>query len=83
VSATGDELYVDLPDDVAQRLADPPVTEKKLLELGVAWTGLSAVQAQLVELLRVFVITGTRWNGWRRGPRGSPPSISTLMGPRS
>jgi hypothetical protein len=57
VSATGDELYVDLPDDVAQRLADPPVTEKKLLELGVAWAGLSAVQAQLAELLRVFVIT--------------------------
>jgi hypothetical protein len=57
VSATGDELFVDLPDDVAQRLADPPVPEKKLLELGVAWTGLSGVQARLAELLRVFVIT--------------------------
>jgi hypothetical protein len=57
VIAAGDELYADLPDEVAQRLADPPVTEKKLLELGVIWAGLSGAQARVAELLRVFLIT--------------------------
>jgi len=38
-------------------LAAPPVTEKKLLELAVAWTGLPAAQARMAERLRLFVIT--------------------------
>jgi hypothetical protein len=46
-----------LPDEVQRLLAAPPVTEKKLLELGVAWTGLPAEQAWMSERLRVFVIT--------------------------
>jgi hypothetical protein len=34
-------LLSDLPDEVGQLLATAPVTEKKLLELGVAWRALS------------------------------------------
>src|SRR6266545_946058 len=57
MTAASAELYADLPIGLAQLLADPPVTEKKLLELDVSWTGLSGAQAQMAKQLRVFVIT--------------------------
>lgn len=57
MTATDQQLYADLPDELAHLLADPPVTEKKLLELGISWTGLPGVQGRMAELLRVFVIT--------------------------
>ncbi|HEY6795151.1 MAG TPA: hypothetical protein VI248_10770 [Kineosporiaceae bacterium] len=46
-----------LPGEVRRLLAAPPVTDKKLLELAVAWTGLPAGQAWMADRLRVFVIT--------------------------
>jgi hypothetical protein len=74
VTATDEQLYADLPDELAHLLAAPPVTEKKLLELGIAWTGLSGVQARMAELLRVFVIT---WDPLeRRGAR--PEGFATV-----
>jgi hypothetical protein len=74
VTAPGAPLYADLPDDVAQLLADPPVTGKHLLELGVSWTGLSGAQARLAELLRVFVIT---WDPVER-LAGRPDGFATI-----
>jgi hypothetical protein len=57
MTAAGEQLYAYLPVGLRQLLADPPVTEKKLLEIDVAWTGLSGAQARMAEQLRVFVIT--------------------------
>jgi hypothetical protein len=51
------DLLASLPDEVRRLLAAPPANQKKLLELGVAWTGLPPVQAWMAEQLRVFVIT--------------------------
>lgn len=74
MTATDEQLYADLPDELAHLLAAPPVTEKKLLELGIAWTDLSGVQARMAELLRVFVIT---WDPLeRRGAR--PEGFATV-----
>jgi hypothetical protein len=41
------ELLSGLTDEVKQLLLAPPVTEKKLLELSVRWTGLSPSQARI------------------------------------
>jgi hypothetical protein len=51
------EVLSGLPEEVRQLLAEPPVTEKKLLELGVSWAGLPSRQARMAEWLRLFVIT--------------------------
>jgi hypothetical protein len=66
VAGVNRALLSDLPDEVRQSLATPPVTEKKLLELGVAWTGLSPSQARMADAVRLFVIT---WDPleWRAG----------------
>jgi hypothetical protein len=52
-----DDLLSGLPEVVRRLLAEPPATEKKLLELGLAWNGLPSTQAWVAEQLRVFVIT--------------------------
>ena len=57
VTEVSGELLSGLPDGVWRLLAAPPVTEKKLLELAVAWTGLPAAQARMAERLRLFVTT--------------------------
>jgi hypothetical protein len=57
VAGVSRALLRDLPDEVGQLLATAPITEKELLELGVAWRGLSPAQARMAEVLRVFVIT--------------------------
>lgn len=57
MSVASGELYADLPVGLARLLGTPPVTEKKLLELSVAWTGLSGAQDWMAKQLRVFVIT--------------------------
>ena len=46
-----------LPEGVRRLLAAAPVTEKKLLELGMVWTGLPPEQARMAERLRLFVVT--------------------------
>jgi hypothetical protein len=70
VAGVSDTLSSNLPDGVRQLLATPPVTEKKLLELGVAWPGISPNLARMANALRLFVIT---WDPleWRvRRPSG-------------
>jgi len=49
--------FSELPDPVRQLLAQPPVTEKKLLELRVGWPALSPGRARMADALRLFVIT--------------------------
>jgi hypothetical protein len=43
--------------DYSRFLSDPPVRDKRLLELSLGWTGLSGARARMAEFLRVFVIT--------------------------
>ena len=57
VTDVSGELLSGLPEGVRRLLSASPVTEKKLLELGVAWTGLPSEQAWMAERLRLFVIT--------------------------
>jgi len=57
VAGVSRALLWDLPDEVGQLLATTPITEKKLLELGVAWRDLPPAHAQMADALRVFVIT--------------------------
>jgi hypothetical protein len=62
-----------LPGDARRLLADPPVTEKKLLELNVTWPDLPAEHAEMASELRLFVIT---WDPLElRPPR--PPAFAT------
>ena len=78
-------LLAGLPDDVQRPLVAPPITEKKLLELSVAWTGLTAGQARMARALRLFVIT---WDPLERhAPRpdgfatvnGGPPDLELVV----
>jgi hypothetical protein len=57
VTEVSRELLSGLPEGVRRLLAAPPVTEKKLIELAVAWPGLPSEQAWMAEQLRLFVIT--------------------------
>jgi hypothetical protein len=57
VTEVSGELLSGLPEEVRRLLGAPPVTEKKLLELGVSWAGLPSGQARMAKLLRLFVIT--------------------------
>jgi hypothetical protein len=57
MTGMSDDLVSGLPDDVQQLLVAAPVTEKKLLELGVGWADLSPAQARLADAVRLFVIT--------------------------
>jgi hypothetical protein len=56
VGVSGD-LLSGLPGELQRLLARPPVTEKKLLELSVAWAGLTPGQARTADAVRLFVIT--------------------------
>ncbi|HSZ31514.1 MAG TPA: hypothetical protein VK784_17365 [Pseudonocardiaceae bacterium] len=69
VAGVSDALSSGLPDEVWQLLATPPVTEKKLLELSVAWPGLPSSQARVAAALRLFVITWDplEWRAERPG----------------
>lgn len=69
VAGVSDALSSDLPDEVRQLPATPPVTEKKLLELGVAWLGISPSQARMADALRLFLITWDSARVARTAPR--------------
>jgi hypothetical protein len=47
----------DLPASARSLLADPPVTEKQLVELRAEWPSLPGAEADLAEAVRLFVIT--------------------------
>ena len=51
------EALAGLPADVTQLLSAAPVTDKKLLEFSVTWSGLPTGEARMAEALRVFVLT--------------------------
>ena len=78
-------LLAGLPDEVQRLLATPPIAEKKLLELGVSWTGLPPGRARMARALRLFVIT---WDPLERhAPRpdgfatanGGPPDLELVV----
>src|SRR5664279_4856534 len=78
-------LLAGLPDELQRLLVAPPITEKKLLELSVSWTGLTAGQARMARALRLFVIT---WDPLERlAPRpngfatvnGGPPDLELVV----
>jgi hypothetical protein len=50
-------LLSGLPDDVRALLADPPLTDPKLLELAIQWDGLPPAQARMADALRLFIVT--------------------------
>jgi len=70
VTSMSGDLVSGLPDDVQRLLAAPPVTEKKLLELSVAWADLSLAQARLADAVRLFVITWDPLEGIAPRPDG-------------
>ena len=57
MTAVVDGWLSGLPERIQYLLATPPVTEKKLLELALAWPGLPPRQDQLADAVRLFVIT--------------------------
>lgn len=69
-------LLAGLPDEGQRPLGAPPITEKKLLELSVSWTGLADGPALMARALRLFVIT---WDPLERhAPR--PDGFATING---
>lgn len=75
-----DDQLSNLPDDVRALLAAPPLTEKKLLELGIAWPRAASVpvsedaRTRMAAALRVFVIT---WDPLERLPP-RPDAMATV-----
>lgn len=57
VNDSGADAMAGLPADVGQLLSSAPVTDKKLLELSVTWSGLPPGKARMAEALRMFVLT--------------------------
>lgn len=72
------DLLADLPAAVRAPLADPPVTEKKLLELGADWPSLPPAEAELAEGVRLFVIT---WDPLETRPPRPPAFAAVNTGP--
>lgn len=57
VTGLGGEALAGLTADVGQLLTAAPVTDKKLIELSVTWSGLPTGEARMAEALRVFMLT--------------------------
>ncbi len=51
------DLFADLPESVRSILANPPVMEKKLVELRTEWPSLPGTEIELAKAVRLFVIT--------------------------
>jgi len=85
VTSVSGDLVSGLPDDVQQLLAAPPVTEKKLLELRVAWADISPGHARLADAVRLFVITWDPLEGMAPRPDGfatvnvGPPGLELAI----
>ena len=50
-------LLSGLPEGVRTLLADPPVSDTRLLELAARWQGLLPALAEMADALRLFVVT--------------------------
>src|SRR4051794_5813439 len=76
MSETSEAMLVGLPDRVQRLLADPPAMDKRLIELVVAWPGLTGGLARMADAVRLFVITWGPLAGIGHRPRG----LATLQG---
>jgi hypothetical protein len=65
-------------DDYSRFLSDPPVRDKRLLEVSLGWTGLFGARARMAEFLRVFVIT---WDPLELDD-ARPPGCAAARAPR-
>jgi len=68
----------DLPAAARSLLADPPVTEKKLVELSAEQPSLPPTEAELAEAVRLFVIT---WDPLETSPPRPPAFAAVNTGP--
>lgn len=57
MTGANDTSLAGLPDRVQRLLAEPPAMDKMLIELSVAWRGLTDELARMADALRLFVIT--------------------------
>jgi hypothetical protein len=57
MTGANEALWAGLPDRVRRLLAEPPAMEKMLIELNIAWPGLTAGLARMADAVRLFVIT--------------------------
>lgn len=57
MTGANETLLAGLPDPVRRLLAEPPAMEKMLIELNLAWPGLTAGLARMADAVRLFVIT--------------------------
>src|SRR5690242_14434483 len=70
MSETSEAMLAGLPDQVQRLLTDPPAMDKRLIELVVAWPGLTGGLAAMADALRVFVITWDPLAGMVQRPSG-------------
>lgn len=64
-----------LPEDVQRLIVAAPVTDKKLLELGLGWAELDPAHARAASWLRVFLIT---WDPLELVPVSRPTGFATV-----
>ena len=57
MTGANETLLAGLPDQVRRLLVEPPAMEKMLIELNLAWPGLTAGLARMADAVRLFVIT--------------------------
>jgi len=70
VSETNEAMLARLPDRVQRLLTDPPAMDKRLLELSIAWPGLTGGRARMADAVRLFVITWDPLAGMVHRPSG-------------
>ena len=70
MSETSEAMLAGLPDRVQRLLADPPAMDKRLIELVVAWPGLTGGLARMADAVRLFVITWDPLAGMVQRPSG-------------
>jgi hypothetical protein len=72
------DALADLRAFARSLLADPPVTEKKLVELRAEWPSLPCAEAELAEAVRLFVIT---WDPLETSPPRPAAFAAVNTGP--
>ena len=70
MSEASEAMLVGLPARARRLLAKPPAMEKMLLELSVAWPGLTGAVARMAAAARLFVITWDPLAGTLERPGG-------------
>ena len=70
MSETSEAMLAGLPDRAQRLLAEPPAMDKRLIELVVAWPGLTGGLARMADAARLFVITWDPLAGMVQRPSG-------------